>query len=546
MRPTRFRWKIVLLSLLPSGGVVLSFGLYFHALVSRVGMERVDREIYALAQSQLYGRHPAEHWSSFDQSLRFIHGDDSGSRMAVVVRGPQEELLYASPDCPAEVRRLLAPSSGPANGSGGTAEEGPSPAGRPAPLRDLPRDPRAAAEGARWVARLDLDHDGRVSRAEFDGPPDRFGDFDRDGDGYARAEEVPGFLPTPRRTRKPTFETVATPAGDWRVGIRGNELTTLLLGMDLAELRRDERRYRQTLLIVTPLALLGLAAGGWWLATRALRPVALITRTAEAITSRGLDRRIPATTADAELARLVQVINAMLDRLESSFLQAARFSADAAHELKTPLAVLQGQLEEGVRHAPDGSEEQQRYGVLSEEVRRLKAIVQKLLMLARADAGQLELQVEAVDLNLLLESALEDVGAMAPDVKVERDLAAGVRVLADPQLLGQVLSNLTGNAVKYLRPGGRIRCELRVGEGAARFTLRNTADPLPAADRARLFDRFYRGARARGGGPSGAGLGLSLAREIARAHAGDLVLEPDRDGMVAFTLTLPVAPPTGA
>jgi len=129
------------------------------------------------------------------------------------------------------------------------------------------------------------------------------------------------------------------------------------------------------------------------IAQRALKPVALITRTAEGITVRALDRRVPLIEADRELPRLVEVINSMLDRLEKSFGQAVRFSADAAHELQTPLTILQGELDDAVQHAPVGSEEQQRYGGLLEEVQRLKAIVQKLLILARADAGRLDLRL---------------------------------------------------------------------------------------------------------------------------------------------------------
>ena len=167
----------------------------------------------------------------------------------------------------------------------------------------------------------------------------------------------------------------------------GTDRMTIMVGVNLAGFYEDTARYRWAFLAIVPLALLLLAGGGWLIAVRALRPVSLITNTAERITARALDQRIPQVNADRELARLVEVINGMLDRLEKSFSQAVRFSADAAHELQTPLTILQGELDYALQHAPDGSEEQQRYSGLLEEVQRLKAIVQKLLILARADAG---------------------------------------------------------------------------------------------------------------------------------------------------------------
>ena len=188
---------------------------------------------------------------------------------------------------------------------------------------------------------------------------------------------------------------------------------------EYGRLLRGRQPLSQSFSGIVPIVLLLLAGGGWLISQRALKPVALITRTAEGITVRALDQRIPLVNSDRELSRLVEVINGMLDRLEKSFGQAVRFSADAAHELQTPLTILQGELDAAVQHAPVGSEEQQRASGLLEEVQRLKAIVQKLLILARADAGRLDLRLEAVNLSALIESAAEDAGAMAPHLRLK-------------------------------------------------------------------------------------------------------------------------------
>ena len=319
----------------------------------------------------------------------------------------------------------------------------------------------------------------------------------------------------------------------------GSERITMMVGVNMAAFYEDANRYRRAFLSTVPIALLLLAGGGWLMAQRALKPVALITRTAEGITVHALEQRIPLIDTDSELSRLVEVINGMLDRLEKSFGQAVRFSADAAHELQTPLTILQGELDDAVQHAPVGSEEQQRYSGLLEEVQGLKGIIQKLLILARADAGRLNLRLEAMDLSVMIESAAEDAGAMASHLQVEKQIAPGVIVKADPDLMGQAVRNLTSNAVKYNHANGLIRFQLSVHDNKAHVTISNTGVPIPVNDREKIFDRFYRVDQSRSRTVPGSGLGLSLAREIIHAHQGDLRLDPHHAvNMVSFTMSL--------
>ncbi len=564
MKPVLFRFKIVALSLLMSGLLVIGFGVFFLVSLGRVGMERIDNDIRALGEAQVRARLPSSRWSSFDQSLHFIYGDNPAQRFAVRVLDASGKVLFTSEQWPKELTDIRVPElKDPPPLTAEGADRG---ARRPR----APGTPGSASpEGqevrrGQFIRRLDRDGDGRVSAAEFDGPPDRFGDFDRDGDGYVTLDEVPQQLPGPERAggaepgiperpvpgahaeairpKMPVFETHETPTGSWRVGFLGNRFVTLIVAADLAVLQRETAFFRNAFLIATPVALLILGLGGWTIASRALRPVALITRTTEAITARDLHRRIPPTAADVELQRLGDVINGMLERLERGFHQAARFSADAAHELQTPLTVLQGELDDAMQHAAEGSEEQQRYSGLLEEVRRLKAIVQKLLLLARADVGQLPLSLEDIDLSALIRSSVEDAETIAPHLAVEANIPPGIRAKADPDLLAQAVRNLMSNAVKYNQEKGLVRFRLGVRDGTAVFTLVNTGAPIPEEDRLRVFDRFYRVDKARSRQVSGSGLGLSLAREIARAHGGDLLLDPDREGMTSFTLTLPLIP----
>jgi heavy metal sensor kinase len=500
----KLRVKMTLLSLLISGTLLVGFCLYFLDIVSTVQKERIDREIAALGNMPLRHLMPPQFWEDFGNSLQIIYGDEQSGQLVACVWDAEHHVLYKSTQCPREISKMPPPELEFSTAPPVNIESGTSPSPKPF-WSGAPGMPPRQDEPA-WP-------------------------------GGPRLHLAPPLA----RMKKPIFQTVRASNGEWRVGVLGNEQVTMIIGVSLAEYHRDSDRVLTAFIVIVPLGLLVLAAGGWLLATRALRPVALITRTARGITARGLDQRIASTSADPDLARLVEVINGMLDRLQKSFHQAVRFSADAAHELQTPLTVLQGELEHAIQMACMSSEEQQHYSDLLEEVQRLKAIVQKLLLLARADAGQLALQLENVDLTALLEAALEDVKAIAPELEVQQRIPAGVHVMADADLLSQVIRNMTSNAVKYNCDCGRVQFDLETTVEVARFTLSNTGTSIPEEDRERVFDRFYRVDKSRSGRVGGVGLGLSLAREIARAHHGDLVLNSTSGGLISFTLTVPLA-----
>jgi signal transduction histidine kinase len=331
--------------------------------------------------------------------------------------------------------------------------------------------------------------------------------------------------------------TVETSTVNWRAGVFCTEEITLVAAMDMDAFNAEVNRFRTAFMIAVPVGLILLGLLGWFLAGHAMKPVAAIADTVAGITAKGLDKRIPMISNDIELERLVTVSNNMLDRLEKSYHQAVRFSADAAHELQTPLTILQGELDNAIQSSEDGSDEQQRYSMLLDELRNLKAVVQKLLLLAHADEGRLNVQHQPVDLSELATNAAEDIELMAPHLDIELDIAPDIVVSGDPALLNQTIRNMTSNAAKYAKAHGRAVFALKRDDGNVHFTLSNTAFPIPEEDRPLLFDRFHRVDKART--TAGSGLGLSLAREIARAHGGDLVLDPCVEEMVSFTLTLP-------
>lgn len=320
--------------------------------------------------------------------------------------------------------------------------------------------------------------------------------------------------------------------------VTGNSDFYFVMAMDLADFQLEIHSMQSLLMIAIPVALFLLAIGGWLLAGQALRPIRTLTRIARQITAKDLHQRVPDDNADPEFAELIEILNGMLDRLEKSFQQATRFSADAAHELNTPLTILQGQMEQAIQNASSETDQQLHAGLL-EEVQRLKNIVRKLLLLAKADTGQLKLSLEQIDLSEEINDLLHDADIMAPGVKLERQIAPSILIMADPDLLRQILQNLLSNAIKYNRPDGLIKLTLSEEDGQALFTIGNTTPPAFTLDEKLLFTRFYRGDSSRGRRIDGVGLGLSLSREIAHSHHGTLVLIESKEGWVSFALTLP-------
>jgi heavy metal sensor kinase len=295
---------------------------------------------------------------------------------------------------------------------------------------------------------------------------------------------------------------------------------------------------RRIALIAAPIALVLTAVGAWLLSGLALRPVNRLRDAMKSVHGRALDQRLPMGREDREFRELIASYNEMLERLEASFNQASRFSADAAHELKTPLTILRGQIERAIPKARDPELQQDLADVL-DEVGRLATISRKLLLLSQADAGKLALLRTEVDLSAMLNERCADTQMLELDATIAAEVEAGLRLQADEQLLGQVLNNVLGNAIRYTPPGGRIGVRARSTPTGVEVLFTNTVHELSPVERSRFFERFYRGDAARNRRVDGHGLGLSLSRVIARAHGGDLTLEPSGAAEVVLKLTLP-------
>jgi len=269
--------------------------------------------------------------------------------------------------------------------------------------------------------------------------------------------------------------------------------------------------------------------------------VALLSSAAERISVENFAERLPPPPADDEISRLTLVLNDAFDRLQRSYQTASRFSADASHQLKTPVAVLRSGLEallEGRSVDEDGRIEVEN---LLRQVRRLTSLIEDLLLLARTDARKLLLQNEPLDLGEVVESALDDLMTLQDErLHISHDIHRPLHVCVDRRHVTMIVQNLTENAGKYTPDNGSVRVTAQMRDSDVILSVANTGPALDEADREGIFERFRRGAGV-GENHSGHGLGLNIARELARAHGGDLKLTRSDGEWTEFVLTLPTS-----
>jgi signal transduction histidine kinase len=326
-----------------------------------------------------------------------------------------------------------------------------------------------------------------------------------------------------------------------RIGEFSEQGLTLRVGADLKEISQIGHNILVGMLPAIPTVLVVIVIGARWVASKALAPVDEIRQAAKGITAQRLDQRLPVPPTNDEIAGLIEVINATFERLQRSFEQSVRFSADASHHLKTPIAVLRAGVEEILSDAECSATTQARAEGLLHRIHQLTSVVDNLLLLARADAGRLQLSTEEFDLSEVLEGVLDDALALAEplNLTVEADVAKPLPLRADRVFVGMITQNLLENAVKYNAPGGRIRVAARAVNGTVEMTVGNTGEGIPAERTPQLFERFY---RVRGGElVAGHGLGLSTARELARAHGGDVELVRSDGTWTEMRVRLPQA-----
>ncbi|MEG4996758.1 sensor histidine kinase [Microcoleus sp. B4-D4] len=508
MKLQSFRFRIALSSAVLASIALIGFSIVSWWLIYDAKVKRLDAEIKnQLIQST---RPQSTQWDVYSDSLPSVLGmNDGETTAALLVTDRDGNLLYRSSqwqdglDANSLWRSLPQPP--------------PDPARIPFQLEPPPPPP-----------------------PPYPPPPDR-------PDSFSPRERRPPRDPPPQfdrpdfpRVFKAKLATQRTSTAVWRVGAIHSPQTQIAIAVNLQAIDREMASIRNIFLISIPVVLLLVASGAWVISRSILSPIGRLTMAIRNVTVQGLDRRVPDGSTDIEFVELIFVFNQMLERLERSFKQASRFSGDAAHELKTPLAILQGQLERALHQVESGSDVQQTLSKLLDEVRRLSEITRKLLLLSLADAGRMGLHLVEVNMSALLSEIAEDMELLAPHLDVQMAIAPNLYIKGDRDLLVQVLQNLVGNAIKYNLPKGWLRLQANCQGKRVIVKIVNSSQDISLRERDRIFERFHRGDSTQTKKIEGSGLGLSLAREIARAHGGDIQLDAAILGQTGFILSLPV------
>ncbi|MBU0716835.1 MAG: heavy metal sensor histidine kinase, partial [Planctomycetes bacterium] len=274
--------------------------------------------------------------------------------------------------------------------------------------------------------------------------------------------------------------------------------------------------FRRVCAVAMVVAVLAAVAAGRFLARRSLRPMQTVTETARRIGADSLTERIPLAGTDDELDQLARTLNNMLERIEHHVRQVQQFTADASHELRSPLAALRGSAELALTHPRSAEEFRQVIEESIEHYDRLARVAEDLLLLTRADAGDQVLHCEPVRFDSAVRDVVDLYAPLAQECGIDLTFSnpAEIRLEADGTRLRQLIGNLIDNAIRYTEAGGQVTVSLAQANGVACLSVADTGVGIPAEHLSRVFDRFYRVDRARSAKHKGAGLGLAICRMI--------------------------------
>jgi signal transduction histidine kinase len=310
-------------------------------------------------------------------------------------------------------------------------------------------------------------------------------------------------------------------------------------GVDATPIRLSIYRLERNLLFLLPLILVLTCGCGYWLAGRALIPISSLTAAMAEIAPRELNRRLAIGPTDDEVARLTKAINALLERVEEAANTELRFATDAAHELRTPLTILRTGLEVTLGRERPATEYAEALTHALGETVALCRMADELLTLARLD-HESTIEREPLDLEMLVREVIEAVEPLvqAKQLAMRTSLEGAVTVSGNRDHLRRLIVNLIDNALKFTPEHGWIAVGLSPHDSKTHLLIADSGPAIPLEDLPHIFDRFFRG---KAHGQSGSGLGLSLCREIARLHGGEIAAANLPTGGVEFVVTLPLA-----
>lgn len=368
-----------------------------------------------------------------------------------------------------------------------------------------------------------------------------FAIYDRDGRRLLHSENLPAdsALPQPEQDTGELYRLVGSRRETMHGGPGG---LIVVSGRDITAERESLHRFAWSL------GALGLAVwsfgllGGWWLAGRAIKPIATISRTATRIAAGNLSERIDVQDTDSELDQLGRVLNDTFDRLHETLEQQKRFTADASHELRTPITILLSETQRILKRERTPAEYEEAIRTCHDTAARMRRLVEALLLLARQEASGAAPR-ESCDLAAILRETIAQLAPLAKErgIDVRAELSP-TRCDGDPASLAILASNLVANAIQHHSTGGHVEVSCATAAHSVAFSVRDDGPGIPAEDLPHIFRRFYRVDKARAGASGHTGLGLAIAKAIVDNHGGSISVSSPVGHGTRFTVTLPTAP----
>jgi len=357
----------------------------------------------------------------------------------------------------------------------------------------------------------------------------------------------PAILVPPAETKDPVFRRWHVADKHFRfvfqkLNVNGRNYT-VEMGAPADDAVDTLREFRSYLLMFAPLLLLIAAGGGYWMSRRALAPVDALVRTARDISGTNLSSRLQKLETGDELQRLADTLNEMLDRIETAFMRVTQFTADASHELRTPVSLIRTEAELALRRSRGESEYKESLGQILFEAERTTNLIEQLLALARADSGREALQIQPVDLRSVMRSVVDGWQQVSTIRNLQFTASIGEQsafVMGDGTLLRRLADILLDNAFKYTPPPGWVRLWLEQHSETAVVTVQDSGLGIAQEDQSKIFERFYRVDKARSRDQGGTGLGLAIAQWIVTQHRGTITVESHPGEGATFRVELPM------
>jgi two-component system, OmpR family, sensor kinase len=371
--------------------------------------------------------------------------------------------------------------------------------------------------------------------------------WQRDGTLQASSPGAPKDVPMPAETGRAEGETGDRPGAITRTRGEFREFCLCLPFGDRALVGRSmapdlAAMHRLALwLFAAGSAVLAFGmAGGWWVATRAIRPIEDISATAVKIAGGDLSQRINASDTESELGRLAGVLNSTFARLDAAFANQVRFTSDASHELRTPVSVILSQTQTALSRERGAGEYRETLEACQRAAQRMRKLIESLLELARLDAGEERMKQERFDLSRVARDCVELVRPLATDrgVEIRCELSA-VECVGDSERIGQVVTNLLSNAIHFNREKGEVRVVARSENGTAFLAVADTGVGIPSEELPHIFERFYRVDKSRARIQGKTGLGLAICKAIVEAHSGAILVTSQTGAGSTFEVRLP-------